>query len=68
MSPNIELDSCLSVSIFGYTIISSTEFIHKIVYCSKKEKIEYDDLAAIADQKKISIAEVRRRIEKERKK
>jgi hypothetical protein len=38
MSPNIELDSCLSVSIFGYTIISSTEFIHKIVYCSKKQK------------------------------
>ena len=35
MSPNIELDSCLSVSIFGYTIISSTQFIHKIVYCSK---------------------------------
>jgi len=38
MSPNIELDSCLSVSIFGYTIISSTEFIHKIVYCSKNFK------------------------------
>ena len=38
MSPNIELDSCLSVSIFGYTIISSTEFIHKIVYCSISEK------------------------------
>jgi Uncharacterized conserved protein len=37
-------------------------------YGIEKEKIEYDDLAAIADQKKISIAEVRRRIEKERKK
>lgn len=37
-------------------------------YGIEKEKIEYDDLAAIADQNKISIAEVRRRIEKERKK
>jgi uncharacterized protein (DUF111 family) len=30
--------------------------------------MEYDDLAAIADREKISIAEVKRRIEHERKK
>lgn len=37
-------------------------------YGACKEKYEYDDLAAIAEKQNISIAEVRQKIEKERKK
>lgn len=53
------------------TIETSLGTVHIKVsegYGIVKEKMEYDDLAAIADREKISIAEVKRRIEHERKK